>query len=629
MAGSLPQEVVTHILRLLNVSDRKEAALVCKTWYEASLDPILQKDVMLHFNGDTQYVPLSSISHRRLSHLTLSQLDNSMNTKHVLLRSCKQLSDSLRSLSFKSCNITESTFVEILSSCINLTSIDLTNCNSIFLSGRLLERNTDLQLLRDTLKNVKELNLSSIRQLSDVTFNRIVTICHNVEKIWLVGSHIVFSSDHYIPRAKSKLVSSAVLTFENFIDFVSLQASTLTTIDLSRNQINDYALETLANVPNLHLQELRLVACKEIEDKGIVALSHKQKSLKILDIRDCHGVADPGIGAIAANLTQLQSLALNRCRNVTAHSIRKLSYLSQLQTIEMSDLYQVTSFGIEAGLCANASMPLTHVNLSCCSLITDGLLEKLCSIHPYIVHLDLGSCTSLTNQSIFEITKNLKNIQFLRLAWCKKITDLGVLGFELNIDEQKPLEEGCNKNYESTTIFRKPTLKEEKMKVQKMKEEIIEKELLRYKLCNLSKLRDLDLSVCLGLTDIGLVQVLKFQELRYLNLDMIPITDTTVLALSAANPSLEHLVLSKCASITDDAVEAIARRLPRLNNLNLSSCDNLTDKSIRFLQMYSKRLRTLDVSFCRNISPEAIDDLERSCKSIQSVNRRLTGGKTY
>lgn len=245
------------------------------------------------------------------------------------------------------------------------------------------------------------------------------------------------------------------------------------------------------------------------------------------------------------------------------------------------------------------------------------------------MHLDLGSCTSLTNQSIFEITKNLKNIQFLRLAWCKKITDLGVLGFELNIDEQKPLEEGCNKNYESTTIFRKPTLKEEKMKVQKMKEEIIEKELLRYKLCNLSKLRDLDLSVCLGLTDIGLVQVLKFQELRYLNLDMIPITDTTVLALSAANPSLEHLVLSKCASITDDAVEAIARRLPRLNNLNLSSCDNLTDKSIRFLQMYSKRLRTLDVSFCRNISPEAIDDLERSCKSIQSVNRRLTGGKTY
>ena len=616
-------------MRFMNVSDRKEAALVNRTWYEASLDPILQKDVVLHFNGDTDYVPLSSISYRRLSHLTLSQLDNTMNTKHVLLKSCRQLSDSLRSLSFKSCNITESTFIEILMNCINLTSIDLTNCNSIFLSGRLLEKNTDLQLLRDSLKNVKELNLSSIRQLSDVTFNRIVTICPNVETIWLVGTHIAFNSDHYRSKGKSRFVSSAVLTFENILDFVSMQASVLTKLDLSRNQINDEALESLANVPNLHLQELRLVACKEIEDGGIVALSHNQKSLKILDIQDCNGVTDRGVSAIATNLTQLESLAINRCRNVTAYSVRKLSNLGRLQAVEMSDLYQVTSVGIQVGLCENASMPLTHINLSCCSLIKDDLIEKLCMTHPYIEHLDLGSCTNLTNQCLCEITKNLKRIHFLRLAWCKKITDLGILGFELNIDEHKPVEVGCNKNYESTTIFRKPTSKEEKIKVRKIKEDIIENELLRYKLSNLSKLRDLDLSVCLGLTDIGLVQVLKFQELRYLNLNMIPITDVTVLALTAANPSLEHLVLAKCASITDDAVEAVAKRLYRLNNLNLSSCDNLTDKSIRYLQLFSKRLRHLDVSFCRNISPEAIDDLERSSKSLLSVNRRLTGGKTY
>lgn len=43
--------------------------------------------------------------------------------------------------------------------------------------------------------------------------------------------------------------------------------------------------------------------------------------------------------------------------------------------------------------------------------------------------------------------------------------DLGVFGFELNIDEQKFLEEGCNKNYESIIIFCKLILKEEKMKV--------------------------------------------------------------------------------------------------------------------------------------------------------------------
>ncbi|XP_062582524.1 F-box/LRR-repeat protein 14-like [Saccostrea cucullata] len=627
MAVRLPQEVITHIMRFLNVSDRKEAAMVNKTWYEASLDPILQRDVVLHFNGETNYVPLSTFSYRRLSHLALSQLDNSMNTKHALLKSCQQFNESLKSLSFKSCNITESTFVEILSYCTNLTSIDLSSCNSIFLSGKLLEKNADLQLLRESLKNVKDLNISSIRQLSDVTFNRIVTICPNVEKITLVGSHIVFSSEHYIPRAKSRVASSAVLTFNNILDFVRVQASLLTSIDLSRNQINDDALESLVTIPDLHLQELHLLACKEIEDQGIIALSHNQKSLKILDLKDCIGITDAGISAVATNLVHLENLALNRCRNVTSISIKKFRNLSHLQTLEMSDLYQVTSSGVEEGLCGNAGMPLTRVNLSCCSLIQDGFVEKLSCTHPYLVHLDLGSCNNLTNQSIFEISKNLKQIQFLRLAWCKKITDLGILGFEQDIGEKKPTETGCNKNYESTTIFRKPISKEEKMKVQKLKEEIIEQELLRYKLSNLSKLRDLDLSMCLGLTDIGLVQVLKFQELRYLNLNMIPITNVTVFALTASNPSLEHLVLAKCAAITDDAIEAVAKRLPRLNNLNLSSCDSLTDKSIRFIQIHCKRLRSLDVSFCRNISPEAIDDLERY-HSVVSVNRRLVGGKT-
>lgn len=40
--------------------------------------------------------------------------------------------------------------------------------------------------------------------------------------MWLVGFYIVFSSDYYILRVKFKFVSSVVLIFENFIDFVGL-----------------------------------------------------------------------------------------------------------------------------------------------------------------------------------------------------------------------------------------------------------------------------------------------------------------------------------------------------------------------------------------------------------------------
>jgi F-box/leucine-rich repeat protein 9 len=38
-------------MRYLSVADRKEAALVNRVWYDASLDPILQKDIVIHFYG--------------------------------------------------------------------------------------------------------------------------------------------------------------------------------------------------------------------------------------------------------------------------------------------------------------------------------------------------------------------------------------------------------------------------------------------------------------------------------------------------------------------------------------------------------------------------------------------------
>ena len=39
--------MVTHIMQYLSVSDRKDAALVCRRWYQASLDPKIQKNLVL------------------------------------------------------------------------------------------------------------------------------------------------------------------------------------------------------------------------------------------------------------------------------------------------------------------------------------------------------------------------------------------------------------------------------------------------------------------------------------------------------------------------------------------------------------------------------------------------------
>ncbi|KAK3085311.1 hypothetical protein FSP39_001349 [Pinctada imbricata] len=619
-------------MRFLNVSDRKEASLVCRTWYEASLDPILQRDIVIHFHGLSTHDQAPKLTRRKMPHLMLDQFDNSLNAKSVVLRSCKELSENLKSLSLKGSNITESTFVEILSHCTSLTSLDLSCCNSLFLSGKLLEMNSDMQTLKVSLKNVTSLNLSSIRHLSDSVFNRIVTVCTNLEKMSLSSSHITFHTEAYLPRGKTRCASSSLLTFRNILDFIRLQSSKLISLDFSRNPLDDDALEALVSCDDLFLEELILYNCKEIEDVSIIALAHKQKSLKILDIRECVNLTDAGVGAIAANLLKLETLKLSKCRQVTGLAVKKFSLLSRLQVLDMSDMYQLMSSSAQEGLCKNVKMPLTYLNLSCCSLLTDVFVEALCKTHPHLVHLDLGSCNQISNLSVHEISKSLKYLQFLRLAWCKKITDLGILGFEgTAIPEIKhDHDEGgncrCTRNYSSTTIFRKPTKKVEK-KDSGNTNTNQKDDSPRYKLNNLTKLRDLDLAVCSNLTTIGLRQVLKFKELRSLNLNLVPVDDATVMSLTSHNPSLEQLVLAKCSNITDDAVEAIAKRLPRLVSLDISSCDKLTNRSMDFIMTYCKRLRMLDVSFCSNISPSSVDMAETAMRTLQSVHKRLVGGQ--
>ena len=84
-------------MRFLSVSDRKEAALVCRSWYEASMDPILQRDIILHFYAssvDSTSKAIPSLSRRRLPHLVLNDFDSSLNAKAVVLRSCEKFGEN-------------------------------------------------------------------------------------------------------------------------------------------------------------------------------------------------------------------------------------------------------------------------------------------------------------------------------------------------------------------------------------------------------------------------------------------------------------------------------------------------------------------------------------------------------
>ena len=107
-------QVITHVLRFVHVSDRKEAALVCKKWYEASLDPLLLRDTLVTFHAPVMTEDIfNRLGKRRTPHLVLDQIDGSFSTKTFLLNSCQHLTENLQSITLKGSNITENLFTGI------------------------------------------------------------------------------------------------------------------------------------------------------------------------------------------------------------------------------------------------------------------------------------------------------------------------------------------------------------------------------------------------------------------------------------------------------------------------------------------------------------------------------------
>lgn len=619
-------------MRFLSVSDRKEAALVCRSWYEASLDPILQRDITIHFyasSAEQTSRAIPSLSRRRLPHLVLNNFDLSLDAKAVLLKSCEHLSANLRSLSLKGSNITERTFVELLSKCTNLVTLDLSCCNSLFMSGTLLEKNADMQLLRTSLTNVLDVNLSSIRYMSDATFNRIMTVCENVEKLSLAGSQMAFSSGVYYPSKSSRIASSSVLTFKNFLDFLVTQTC-LTSLNLSKTQIEDEHLDEIA-VSGLQLQELILTGCRNVSDEGIAGICKHQSQLKSLDVRECADLTNSAIMTVSARLTQLQNLYVNKCKQITDKSVVSMSKLKQLEVLDISECFQITSAGLCQGLCHEGEMAvLTHLNLNCCSLVGDTFVDKACECLPLLTHLDLGSCFKITDHSVHSISSSLKYLRFLRLAWCKEVTDLGLLGLLTEGNQHKHDEADgecrCTRKYPSTVIFKKPTDKKKETSVDDIRNNSLNSKKIPVAISNLVGLKYLDLTACKKLTDTSLMQAIKFPEIKVLSLGILPnLSPDGVAQIVRNNPSIEELNLSQCGSLTDSAMATITTRLPRLQLLNVFGCDQLTDKSVGYLKDNCSRLKHLDVSFCGGLSHEAVDNLENKCKTLQTVQKRMIG----
>ncbi|XP_035660235.1 F-box/LRR-repeat protein 20-like isoform X2 [Branchiostoma floridae] len=598
MAATLPVEVIAHVMRFLSVGDRKASALVNRQWYEASLDPALQTNTVFHLlTPFTSGSTVQKFGLRKSPNLILNDMDGSSRSKEVVKKACQHLGQHLQSLSLKGSDITEGTFMVIIPHCCNLRKLDLSLCNSLFLSGNLLRKPNDFQAAEKSLVNVRELNLGSLRHLSDCVFNRLVTVMPNVEKLSLSGCTISYEFSPYDKESKTR-ASTSVLTFVNIKAFLERQGKKLTSLNLSKTGLPGSSLRELAMVSGLAIRELNIAGNRDLNDDDILALVKQQNGLTSLDVAMCGELTSQTVLHIQTYVPQIQYLNFSKCRRMRDSAASKLYTLPDLQYINFAECPQISSKALVSGLSSKPMLHLASVCLAHCTLVRDEFVETLGKAVPHLKELDLTSCLAITDRSMHAIAAFLPELKRLSVAWCKNVTDYGILGLE------KPSEEITQE--EALVVLAqhdagKPT-----------------------GLQHLARLRVLDLSTCQQLSDLGITCAIRFRELVCLRLNMCTgVTDQSLVAIATNVPSLEELSISQCHQVTDDGVTKVVKRLQRLTFLDISCNDKLTNCTLASISQYCHCLQKLDVSLCSQMSHDALDKLQCHLPHLVSLQSRL------
>jgi len=208
---------------------------------------------------------------------------------------------------------------------------------------------------------------------------------------------------------------------------------------------------------------------------------------------------------------------------------------------------------------------LRSIDLSRSMLFTHVGLSNLVSNCSNLVEIDLSNATELRDTAAAAIAE-AKNLEKLRLARCKGVTDIGIGCIAV----------GCR------------------------------------------KLRLINLKWCLGIGDLGVGLIaVKCKEIRSLDLSYLPITNKCLPSILNLQ-HLEDLVLEGCFGIDDDSLADLKQGCKSLQMLDVSSCQNVSHVGLSSLTSGNERLRQLILAYGSPVTLALADSLQ-TLSTLQSI----------
>jgi F-box and leucine-rich repeat protein 9 len=625
-------QILIKIFELLHPVDRFYASQTCKRFFEISEHYKFTDDSKLSitkttFNDNFEPAKDFLMSFRSFPNISFTEVEFNDSQKFWLKHG-----EAVESLTINSCDITVRKLKSILNQTTNLRQLKIQDSRELFMSGRLFEENDMM------MESVESLCLPKNRYLSDSLFSRITRVMPNLSSLDLSSNSISFHrglyKKFYPKHIDEETGSESVFTFHFIRKFIEKRADKIKKLNFNSTLIDGNTLESLSEIENLKLDSLHLRQCDQLTNDGFISLIKTQPNITHLDLTFSVRITDPSLMVICENLKLLKVLKVRRCRALTDVSVKMISELPELETLDISECDLITSASILEGIASKKNEVLKELYMSALN-ICENTIAKVTENIPNLTVLDLSFCFNhVDDVGVQLILKNLVWLRELNLDLCERISDGGLTGMAM---KEKLEDFETSKNQDIAEVKPEPIVsgsimmpepsRQPMFKISlrsKAEEEIVsdanrkrammqmaveinleEQVSSNFSIARLRGLRILKLGSCNKISDVSMIFNFKLPELREINISKCQqISVVGIKALVENCPALEIVNLSECHTINDKCIELITTKLPRLTHLNISRCFQLTDYSLDYIALNCRRIRELNVLGCRNMSDE-------------------------
>ena len=227
------------------------------------------------------------------------------------------------------------------------------------------------------------------------------------------------------------------------------------------------------------------------------------------------------------------------------------------------------------------SIDLRQYGIDSGQLITNGVVQELCTVQPNLTSLDLSDCDLVSDVGLWAIARHCSAIKHLTLSGCHQITNVGLRSISLACSNVISLNfNNCH---------------------------LLDDIGLTVLATGAWKLESLQLQNCTGLTDTGVGKIAHTCQ-SLVKLDLFGCTnvgefgDHALKEIGAFCGNLKFLNVGGCKRVEDPGLRAVAVGCPNLEVLKLAGCDLVTVKSVKALCKHSRAMQSLHLVGCKKLT---------------------------